>query len=297
MNNGYYGAIDIGTNAVRMVIKQVYENPNREVITNTVQELRIPLRLGVDVFKYGFISEKKIDQMVKTITCYKALFELYNVISYKIVATSAMREASNSESVIEKVFNETGYKIEIITGETEANTISMIAQDCKLTDNYVFVDVGGGSTEVTLYLKGKTVESHSFPLGTLRILAKKDKKATWKELKKTLESYFEKYGNLNIVGTGGNINRYYKIASIKSKNKYLSVDDLRYIYNDINDLTIKERIEKYKIKPDRADVIIPAGEIYLKCAEILHSKKIIVPMIGLGDALIDSLIDIDMDVI
>ena len=297
MNNGYYGAIDIGTNAVRMVIKQVYVNPNREVITNTVQELRIPLRLGVDVFKYGFISDKKIDQMVKTITCYKALFELYNVISYKIVATSAMREATNSEAVIEKVYNETGYKIEIITGETEANTISMIAQDCNLQDNYVFVDVGGGSTEVTLYIKGKTIESNSYPLGTLRILAKKDKKSTWKDLKKKLESYFEKYGKLNIVGTGGNINRYYKIAYAKSKNKYLSVDDLRYIYNDINDLSIKERIEKYKIKPDRADVIIPAGEIYLKCAEILHSKKIIVPMIGLGDALIDSLIDIDMDVI
>lgn len=297
MTNGYYGAIDIGTNAVRMVIKQVYENPNREVITNLVQELRIPLRLGVDVFKYGFISEKKIDQLVKTITCYKALFELYNVISFKIVATSAMREASNSETVINKVFEETSYKIEIITGETEANTISMIAKDCNLSDNYVFVDVGGGSTEVTLYAKGRAQESKSFPLGTLRILAKKDKKSTWKELKTLLESYYKKYGKLNIVGTGGNINRYYKIAYAKSKNKYLAVDDLRYIYNDLLDLSIKERIEKYKIKPDRADVIIPAGSIYIKCAEILHSKYVIVPLIGLGDALIDSLIDVDMDVI
>ena len=297
MTNGYYGAIDIGTNAVRMVIKQVYENPNREIITNTVQELRIPLRLGVDVFKYGFISDKKINQLIKTITCYKALFELYNVISYKIVATSAMREASNSESVIDLVYNETGYKIEIITGETEANTISMIAKDCKLKGNYVFVDVGGGSTEITLYIKGQTVESHSFSLGTLRILAKKDKKSTWRELKKTLESYFLKYGKLNIVGTGGNIDRYYKISYAKSKSKNLLVEDLRYIYNDILELTIKERIEKYKIKPDRADVIIPAGQIYIKCAEILHSKQIIVPMIGLGDALIDSLVDINMDVI
>lgn len=297
MVNGYYGAIDIGTNAVRMVIKRVYEQPNREILSYSVQELRIPLRLGVDVFKYGFISDKKADQLSKTITCFKALFELYGVVSYKVVATSAMREASNSQTVIDKVFNETGYKIEIISGESEAYTISMIASDCKLKDNLVFIDVGGGSTEVTLYVKGNNVESNSFQLGTLRILAKKDKKSTWKDLKKTLTGYYEKYGKLNIVGTGGNINRYYKISCAKDKKKYLSVEDLKAIYEDLSKLSQKERISKYKIKPDRADVIIPAGEIYLKCAEILKSKYIIIPMIGLCDAIIDTQIDRNMDVI
>jgi exopolyphosphatase / guanosine-5'-triphosphate,3'-diphosphate pyrophosphatase len=297
MINGYYGAIDIGTNAVRMVIKQVYEHPNREISSHNVQELRIPLRLGVDVFKYGFISEKKADQLSKTITCFKALFELYNVKSFKIVATSAMREASNSQSVIDKVFEETGYRIDTISGECEANTISMIATDCNLHDNLVFIDVGGGSTEVTLYVKDTAVESNSFPIGTLRILAKKDKKSTWKDLKKTLNGYYEKYGKMNIVGTGGNINRFYKISTAKKKKENLSVEDMKSIYEDLKKLSIKERIEKYKIKPDRADVIIPAGSIYLKCAEILKSKFIIVPMIGLCDALIDTQIEQNMDVI
>lgn len=297
MKNRYYGSIDIGTNAIRMLIKQVYEKENGEIVKNTVQELRLPIRLGVDVYKYGFISEKKIEQLCKIFTCYKQLFELYNVYSYKVIATSAMREASNGKDVIDEVYKKTGFQIEIISGSTEATTISLIAKDCQLDGNWVFIDVGGGSTEVTLYINSNVIESNSFELGTLRILSNKAKKSTWKNLENTLKFYYSQYGPLNIVGTGGNINRYYKINKKKTKKPYIKIKSLKEIYNDMKGLSIQQRIEKYKIKPDRADVIIPAGEIYLTSAKCLKSNFIYVPLIGLGDAIIDLLLADDMDVI
>lgn len=296
MKNKYYGSIDIGTNAIRMLIKQVYEKDDGTIVKNTVQELRLPIRLGVDVYQYGFISEKKIEQLVKIFTCYKQLFELYNVSSYKVIATSAMREATNGQDVIKEVYKKTGYQIEIISGESEANTISLIAKDCNLDGNWVFVDVGGGSTEVTLFVEDGVRESNSFELGTIRILSGKAKKETWKELEKTLKKYSATYGPLNIVGTGGNINRYYKINKKKTKKPYIRINALKEIYDDMKNLSIQQRIEKYKIKPDRADVIVPAGEIFLKCAKCLKSDYVYVPLIGLGDAIIDLLLANDMDV-
>ena len=220
---------------------------------------------------------------------------IYDVVSYSCLATSAMREAKNGKEVIERIKKETGVTISIIDGETEAKTISKIAKDFALDDDkYVFIDVGGGSTEVTLVSKGKAVESNSFELGTLRILAHKDKKETWGRFEDLLEDYHKKYGQLDIVGTGGNINRYRKMSKKKTNKKdlnYLSVEELENIYDELAKYTASQRVAKFDLKPDRADVIIPAGNIFKKASDILKTKTIYVPMIGLSDSIVDTLID------
>ena len=299
MKNGYYGSIDVGTNAARMKIKNVSQTINGSIETFIVQEVRVPLRLGVDVFKYGEIKDKKEKQLIDSIQAFKMLMNIYDVIAFKAVATSALREAANGAEIIAKIKEQTDVELEILSGQEEASTISKIAKELNLDDTYVFVDVGGGSTEVTLYHKKKVVESNSFPIGTLRILAEADKPETWKRFKKLLKGYHDEFGDLDIVGTGGNINRYWKMSShhVRKGNHVLLVSDFKKEYKDLKELTISERMEKYKLKPDRADVIIPAGKIYMTATEILNSKIILVPMIGLGDGLIDSLIQEDMNII
>ncbi len=300
MKSGYYAGIDIGTNAARLVIKDTFINQKHEIDSVEVQKIRIPLRLGVDVFKNGEISQKKIEQLGLTILAFKSIMEIYNVIDFSCFATSAMREAKNGNEAIEYVKEKTGITIKIISGEDEAKTVSKIAKNIKLDNNpYVFVDVGGGSTEVTLVENKKAIESNSYRLGTLRILASQDKQETWDNFKSKLKEYKSKYGATNIVGTGGNINRYWKMSKKKEKNSIpvLDVSTFIDIYQDIRLLTSAERMEKFDIKPDRADVIIPAGEIFATASKILDSKTIIVPMIGLSDGIVDSLIQEHIDVI
>lgn len=299
-NGGYYGSIDIGTNAARMVIKNIYIDAKGQIGSFKVQELRVPLRLGVDVFRYGKIQEKKLSQLIDTVSCFSSLFNIYGVIDYRAFATSAMREASNGSLAIAKIKEKTGVQVSIISGEQEASTISKIAKELKLgDDSFIFVDVGGGSTEITLYTEGTTVASTSFPLGTLRILARADKQESWDNMKKLLSGYRSKYGNMNIVGTGGNINRYWKLSEHKTKkgNNVLSIDALKKEFKNLKSLSLSDRMSKYSLKPDRADVIIPAGDIFLLAAEILHSDYIVVPMVGLGDGIVDLLVQQDMDVI
>ena len=300
MKSGYYAGIDIGTNAARLVIKDTFINQKHEVDSVEVQKITIPLRLGVDVFKNGEISQKKIEQLGLTILAFKSIMEIYNVIDFSCFATSAMREAKNGNEAIEYVKEKTGITIKIISGEDEAKTVSKIAKNIKLDNNpYVFVDVGGGSTEVTLVENKKAIESNSYRLGTLRILASQDKQETWDNFKSKLKEYKSKYGATNIVGTGGNINRYWKMSKKKEKNNIpvLDVSTFIDIYQDIRLMTSAERMEKFDIKPDRADVIIPAGEIFATASKILDSKTIIVPMIGLSDGIVDSLIQEHIDVI
>lgn len=300
MKSGYYAGIDIGTNAARLVIKDTFINQKHEIDSVEVQKIRIPLRLGVDVFKNGEISQKKIEQLGLTILAFKSIMEIYNVIDFSCFATSAMREAKNGSEAIEYVKEKTGITIKIISGEDEAKTVSKIAKNIKLDNNpYVFVDVGGGSTEVTLVENKKAIESNSYRLGTLRILASQDKQETWDNFKSKLKEYKSKYGATNIVGTGGNINRYWKMSKKKEKNNIpvLDVSTFIDIYQDIRLMTSAERMEKFDIKPDRADVIIPAGEIFATASKILDSKTIIVPMIGLSDGIVDSLIQEHIDVI
>lgn len=300
MKSGYYAGIDIGTNAARLVIKDTFINQKHEIDSVEVQKIRIPLRLGVDVFKNGEISQRKIEQLGLTILAFKSIMEIYNVIDFSCFATSAMREAKNGNEAIEYVKEKTGITIKIISGEDEAKTVSKIAKNIKLDNNpYVFVDVGGGSTEVTLVENKKAIESNSYRLGTLRILASQDKQETWDNFKSKLKEYKSKYGATNIVGTGGNINRYWKMSKKKEKNNIpvLDVSNFIDIYQDIRLMTSAERMEKFDIKPDRADVIIPAGEIFATASKILDSKTIIVPMIGLSDGIVDSLIQEHIDVI
>lgn len=300
MKNGYYGSIDIGTNAARMVIKNVAMFSDGKINSFRVQEVRVPLRLGVDVFRYGAVQERKFNQLIQTITCFKSLMEIYDVLDYEALATSALREARNGKEVIDAIREKTGVQVEIISGEREAKTISKLGEDLKLEDGkYVFVDVGGGSTEITIYVKGKPVHSQSFPLGTLRILAGADKESTWDSLRKLLRQCKEEYGKMDIVGTGGNINRYWKMSGHKDKKgkHILSVKDLEKEYKMLKDMDIGERMRKFKLKPDRADVIIPAGAIFLLVADIIQAEDIIVPLVGLGDGIVDSLIQKDMNVI
>ncbi len=300
MKSGYYAGIDIGTNAARLVIKDTFVNQKHEIDSIEVQKIRIPLRLGVDVFKNGELSQKKIEQLGLTILAFKSIMEIYNVNDFSCFATSAMREAKNGQEAIEYVKEKTGITIKIISGEDEAKTVSKIAKNIKLDDSpYVFIDVGGGSTEVTLVKNKKAVESNSYRLGTLRILASQDKQETWDSFKSKLKEYKSKYGATNIVGTGGNINRYWKMSKKKEKNyiPVLDVSTFSDIYQDIRLMTSAERMEKFNIKPDRADVIIPAGEIFATASKILDSKTILVPMIGLSDGIVDSLIQEHIDVI
>lgn len=293
MINGYYAGIDIGTNAVRLVIKNVTTHDG-EIESYQVQEVRVPLRLGVDVFKSGAIGFKKEEQLVKTMDCFRKLMEIYGVIDYRAFATSAMREATNSNDIIWRIRKETGIDVKIISGEHEASTISKIAEDFDLEEGkWVFVDVGGGSTEITLVIKGKPVESHSFRIGTLRLLAGKVENETWRALKRLIGSYYDKYGAMNIVGTGGNINRYWKMSSQENKKgrHIIYFDDLKELYKELNRYSTEERMQKFKLKPDRADVIIPAGDIFITIGNILETNYIVVPMTGLGDGIVDSLVD------
>ena len=299
MKQGFYAGIDIGTNAARFVIKNVYLNEKHQLGSYAVQELRVPLRLGVDVFRTGSIGLKKEDQLIRTMSCFKALMEIYDVIDYRALATSAMREASNGEQIIWRIRKETGVDVRIISGETEAGTIVQIAKDLKLTGDWVFMDVGGGSTEISMYSDERIVESHSYPLGTLRILAGADRPEVWDSMRDAVRSYRKKFGKLNIVGTGGNINRYWKMSDQKDKKGHhvLDVKDLKEEYLKLSKMSVAERMLKYKLKPDRADVIIPAGNLFLTVSDILDTEYIMVPMTGLGDGIIDSLIADDMDVI
>lgn len=300
MKYGYYAGIDVGTNAGRMVIKEVYQNAKGQIESARIQEIRIPLRLGVDVFSTGSISFRKEEQLIETMKAFRAMMNIYGVLDYRAYATSAMREAKNGEDIIWRIRKDTGIDMQIVSGEKEAQTIISIVSDIHCDEGvYVSVDVGGGSTEVSLLKDGKALESTSFPLGTLRILAKKDTQECWGRLKDKLIGYHEKYGNVNIIGTGGNINRYWKMSDheVKKGVNVLYVEDLKELYDELSSMTLDERRAKYKLKPDRADVIIPAGKIFTLAAEEMGSKYIVVPLIGLGDGIVDELIENSRNVI
>lgn len=293
MKNGYYAGIDVGTNAGRMVIKDVYQDPKGQTRTAKIQEIRIPLRLGVDVFSTGSISFRKEEQLIDTMKAFRSLMNIYGVIDYRAYATSAMREAKNGPDIIWRIRKETGIDMQIVSGEKEAQTITSIISDIHAEEGvYVSMDVGGGSTEISLIVDGVPQESTSFPLGTLRILAGKDTPEAWNNLRNLIDAYYDKYGSLNIIGTGGNINRYWKLSDHKTKKgvNILPVEDLKEIYDEIYPLTLEERREKYSLKPDRADVIIPAGKLFLIVSKGLGSKYVIVPLTGLGDGIVDEII-------
>lgn len=294
METNNYAAIDIGSNAARLLIKNVTEDSMGNAEFTKLLFLRIPLRLGKDVFTLGEISEERQRMMMCMIKSYKQLMKLYRVECFRACATSAMRDARNGEKLLKKIEKATGIKIEIVTGSEEAHILynNSIESAERVSGNYAYVDVGGGSTEISLLSNGQLVGSCSYNIGTLRKLSGMVPAEVEERLQLDLEEYAKQYPDIKIVGSGGNINRLSRIfheSNKKSKKNVLPVKNLREMYDDMKPLTVAEMMSRYGLKADRADVILPAAEIFLKVSEALNCEEIQVPNISLADCIIDGL--------
>ena len=287
-----YAAIDIGSNAVRLLIKSIDREAVQEKKIKKVMMLRVPLRLGFDVFSIGELSEKKADKLRRLMKAFRQLMKIYDVEDYRACATSAMRDARNGRTIIKKIEKDTGIRIEIIDGQEEARMIYNNHIECMedRLGNYMYVDVGGGSTEINLLTNGELVWSVSYNIGTVRMLSNAVKEGTWQQMEEELMKVTEGVAAINIIGSGGNINKLFRLADKKDKKlQRLPVSSLQTVYDVLKPLTPEERVEAFSLKQDRADVIVPAAEIFLKIAEVVHAEYIYVPVIGLSDGIIDNL--------
>ena len=287
-----YAAIDIGSNAVRLLIKSIDREAVQEKKIKKVMMLRVPLRLGFDVFSIGELSEKKADKLRRLMKAFRQLMKIYDVDDYRACATSAMRDARNGRTIIKKIEKDTGIRIEIIDGQEEARMIYNNHIECMedRLGNYMYVDVGGGSTEINLLTNGELVWSVSYNIGTVRMLSNAVKEGTWQQMEEELMKVTEGVAAINIIGSGGNINKLFRLADKKDKKlQRLPVSSLQTVYDVLKPLTPEERVEAFSLKQDRADVIVPAAEIFLKIAEVVHAEYIYVPVIVLSDGIIDNL--------
>ena len=287
-----YAAIDIGSNAVRLLIKSIDREEVQEKKFKKVMMLRVPLRLGFDVFSIGELSEKKADKLRRLMKAFRQLMKIYEVDDYRACATSAMRDARNGNAIIKKVEKDTGIRIEIIDGQEEARMIYNNHIECMedRRGNYMYVDVGGGRTEINLLADGELVWSVSYNIGTVRMLSNAVKEETWRQMEEELGKATEGVATVNIIGSGGNINKLFRLADKKDKKQQrLPVSSLQAVYDVLKPLTPEERVEAFSLKQDRADVIVPAAEIFLRIAEVVRAEYIYVPVIGLSDGIIDSL--------
>lgn len=288
-----YAAIDIGSNAVRLLIKRDEEKCR---YLDKLLLVRVPLRLGFDVFSKGEISDKKADDLVRLMRSYELLMKIYRVDRMRACATSAMRDAKNGSEIIKKIAAKTGIKVEIITGAEEARIVyfNHLGRGFDSKGNFLYVDVGGGSTELNLITNGELKLSESFNIGTVRMLTDSVKAKTWSDLSDTCLSLGRKYPDITLVGSGGNINKLYKLAG-GNKKKEISVEALQGIYEDLLPLSVEERMVRYSMRPDRADVIIPAAKIFLTIARLTGAKSILVPVIGVADGIIDGMMKQDCE--
>jgi exopolyphosphatase/guanosine-5'-triphosphate,3'-diphosphate pyrophosphatase len=293
MKTKSYGAIDIGSNAVRLLIKKVSRKESTgEDKFSKILLLRVPLRLGFDVFEKGEISPVKEERMRRLMKAYRHLMKIYEVESFRACATSAMRDAKNGKAIIKKIRKTTGIHIEIIDGQEEAQMIYNNHVECRedQNGNYMYVDVGGGSTEINLLIDGKLVYSKSFNIGTVRILTGGVTEAAWHQMRDEISRVTKNHAEINIIGSGGNINKLYRLIEKKDKKrKRIPIASLQNMYDKLKVLTPEARMETFNLKPDRADVIVPASEIFLCIAEVIHANYIYVPEIGLSDGIIDNL--------
>ena len=280
-------AIDIGSNAARLLISEVVNTQQRKAEFVKLSLVRVPLRLGFDVFERGEISEEKTQNLVKTIQSYKLLIDVYNVKHYISAATSAMRDANNAASIISRVRNETGMDIKVITGEEEASFIyeNHIAENMNSNESYLYIDVGGGSTELTFFSDGKLVTKKSFNIGTIRLLKNQVNEDTWNEMKEFIKNKLSGYHHITAIGSGGNINKIFSLSKRK-EGKPLQLDLLRNYYKEFSSISLSERIRMYHLREDRADVIVPALLIYINVMRWADTEEIYVPKIGLADGLI-----------
>lgn len=286
-----YAAIDIGSNAVRLLIADIsVGNHGYEFKKNTL--IRVPLRLGDDAFLNQQISEKKIVDMVKTMTAFKNLMDVYQVTHYLACATSAMREAGNGKEIVKIIKRKANISLDIIEGHREAAIIAAnhIEESLDANKAYLYIDVGGGSTELSVFVNKKQVASKSFNIGTIRILDNQDKPETWDEMRDWVKVHTKDSKNLAAIGTGGNINKLFRMSDEKEGHP-MSFIKLKSMYNDLNSYSLKERIKVFKLNADRADVIIPASEIYITLMKWTGIKQIYVPRVGMVDGIINLLME------
>jgi exopolyphosphatase/guanosine-5'-triphosphate,3'-diphosphate pyrophosphatase len=285
-----YAAIDIGSNAMRLLITNIVEQEGKETQFNKSALIRVPIRLGQDAFTVGEISEENIDRMVDAMQAFRLLMKVYKVEKYKACATSAMREAYNGKEVTEIISQKSDIDIDIIDGKLEAAIIASSDLNSFLSSDktYLYVDVGGGSTEFSLFNEGKMIVSKSFKNGTVRLLNDMVNDIVWQEIEKWIKVNCEPYENITLIGSGGNINKIFKLSG-KQQDKPLSFLYLNSQYQYLSSLTYEQRIAELGLNTDRADVIIPATRIYLNAMKWSGARQIYVPKIGLSDGIVKAM--------
>ncbi len=284
-----FAAIDIGSNAVRLLFCNVYDEDG--VITYKKAELiRVPIRLGEDSFLNGKISSQKEEKLITAMKAFKHLIDVYDAVDYRACATSAMRDAENRYDIVDRVRKEAGIKIEIIDGKTEADIIfsNHIEEHLDKSNNYLYIDIGGGSTEITLFSKNKAIVSQSFNIGTIRMLHNQIDKEFWGYFKNWIVEITKGYKPLMAIGSGGNINKLFKMSG-RRLDKPIATAKLKNLYEVLESYTYEERVHTLGLNPDRADVIIPASKILLTVLKKAEIEKIIIPQIGLSDGIVHQL--------
>lgn len=283
-------AIDIGSNAARLLINEVSQDGKKPPEFVKLNLLRIPLRLGMDVFSTGKIGEEREEMTLKTMIIFSDLMKMYKVEHYRACATSAMRDAKNGQDILTKVKNESGISIEIISGDEEASLVfeNHSAEILDQTSSYLYIDVGGGSTELTFFENGKMVFEKSFNIGTIRLLNGLVTKEMWKEMEDSIHDNIVSEKSVSAIGSGGNINKIFSMSKTKD-GKPMATSYLKKYYTELNDLSVKERMKKYNFREDRADVIVPALKIFNNVMHWAKISKIFVPRISVADGLIKSI--------
>ena len=284
-----FAAIDIGSNAVRLLFCNVYDDDGT-IVYKKAELIRVPIRLGEDSFLKGSISPLKEEKLVTAMKAFKNLIDVYDAVDYRACATSAMRDAENRYDIVDRVRKEAGIKIEIIDGKTEADLIyaNHIEEHLDKSNNYLYIDIGGGSTEITLFSKNKAIVSQSFNVGTIRMLHNQIDKEYWTYFKNWIAEITKGYKPLMAIGSGGNINKLFKMSGRKI-NKPIATAKLKNLYEVLESYTYEERVHILGLNPDRADVIIPASKILLTVLKKADIEKIIIPQIGLSDGLVHQL--------
>ncbi len=283
-------AIDIGSNAARLLINDVVKDRDGKATFNKLNLVRVPLRLGFDVFENKIVSPEKKRMFVETMKAFRHLMNAYNVQALRACATSAMRDAINAKEIIALVQKEADILIEVIDGDMEANLIyeNHVAENMDKDHSYMYIDVGGGSTEISFFSNGILIHKRSFNIGTIRILKNLVTTEHWEELKSTIKAITKGHKTVMAIGSGGNINKVFSLSKRK-EGRPLQLDLLREYYNDLEPLSIQQRIAKYNFRDDRADVIVPALLIYINVMRWAGAEEISVPKIGLVDGLIQHL--------
>lgn len=283
-------AIDIGSNAARLLISESVTDAQGKTRFNKLNLIRVPLRLGFDVFDTQTISEEKTDHILKTIKAYRALIDVYGVKHYLACATSAMRDAKNSQQILQRIRLETGIDIKIISGDEEASFIyeNHIAENLDTDHSYLYIDVGGGSTELTFFSDNRLVFKQSFNIGTIRLLKDQVDDAKWEEMKNFIRNKTKGFKEITCIGSGGNINKVFSMSK-KKDGKPLPLELLKDYHKELSSFNVEDRMRIYNLRSDRADVIVPALAIFINVMRWADAKDIFVPKIGLADGLIQIL--------